>query len=89
MLLFSAGESALHVIMPPYLIRGFDLGPAAIGTILAMFGVASLAARLPVGVLYKLSRARILLLVGGGLSALAFLILPFVESPVLVAVLMA
>jgi predicted MFS family arabinose efflux permease len=77
------------VIVPPYLIKGFDLGPAAIGTILAMFGVASLAARLPVGVAYKRSRARTLLVVGGGLSALAFAILPFTSSPIVIAILMA
>jgi predicted MFS family arabinose efflux permease len=87
--LFSAGESALHVLVPPYLLKGFGLGPAAIGTILAMFGVASLAARLPVGMMYRLSRARMLLVLGGGLSALAFFLVPFVDSPVAIAVLMA
>lgn len=87
--LFSAGEGMLHVLVPPYL--GVELGarPAVIGSVLAVFAIASLAARLPTGALYTLDRARLLLVLGGGLSALAFAVVPLVEGVVPFAVLMA
>jgi DHA1 family multidrug resistance protein-like MFS transporter len=87
--LFNAGEGALHVLVPPYLDERFGLGPAVIGAVVAMFGVASLLARLPVGAIYTVKRARLLLVVGGGLSALAFAVVPLAGGPLPLGGLMA
>jgi predicted MFS family arabinose efflux permease len=87
--LFSAGEQMLHVLVPPYI--GIELGarPAVVGTVLAVFAVASLAARFPTGMIYTVDRARGLLVVGGVLSAAAFAVAPLVRSPAPFAALMA
>ncbi|MGH2828810.1 MAG: MFS transporter [Actinomycetota bacterium] len=87
--LLNASESALHILVPPYLAQRLQLGPALIGIVVAAFGVASLLARLPVGAVYRLSRARWLILFGGGLSALAFALVPLVSSALPFAGLMA
>ena len=89
MLLLNATESALHILVPPYLSQELGIGPALIGIVVAAFGVASLLARLPVGVFYSFQRARKLILLGGGLSALAFLLVPLVSSALPFAALMA
>jgi predicted MFS family arabinose efflux permease len=86
--LLVAGESALHVLVSPYLSRELGLGPAAIGVVVAVFGVASLAARLPAGAAYSRARGRRLLLFGGALSSGAFLLVPLVAGPVPFALLM-
>jgi MFS family permease len=87
--LFSAGEAMLHVLVPPYLAVELDAGPGMVGVVLAVFAVAALATRLPVGAVYTASRARILLAVGGGLSAAAFAVVPLVDGVVPFAGLMA
>lgn len=87
--LFVAGEAAMHVLISPYLVREFGLGPAAIGVVVGVFGGASLLARLPVGAAYSARRSRRLLLLGGGLSSGAFLLLPLVSGVVPFALLMA
>jgi predicted MFS family arabinose efflux permease len=78
--LFTVAESALHVLVPPYLSTRLGLGPASIGFVVAVFGIASLAARLPVGALYSIGRSRALVLTGGGLSAVAFGLVPVVDG---------
>jgi predicted MFS family arabinose efflux permease len=83
------GESALHVLVSPYLSRELRLGPAAIGLVVAVFALASLLARLPAGAAYSRARGRRLLLVGGGVSSIAFLAVPLVAGPVPFALLMA
>ncbi|MGH2734196.1 MAG: MFS transporter [Actinomycetota bacterium] len=86
---FMVGESALHVIVPPYLLQELGLGPALIGTLAGAFGFASLLARMPVGAIYRLRRARLLLLAGGGCSALAFAAVPLVDGALPFGVIMA
>jgi predicted MFS family arabinose efflux permease len=86
---FMVGESALHVIVPPYLLKELGLGPALIGTLAGVFGFASLLARLPVGAIYRLRRARLLLLAGGSCSALAFAAVPLVNGALPFGVIMA
>ena len=88
-LLFMAGEGALHVLVSPYLARELQLGPAAIGAVLGVFAGASLIARLPAGAAYTRARSRRLLLAGGGLSTGAFALAPLAGSPVTFAGLMA
>jgi predicted MFS family arabinose efflux permease len=87
--LFNAGEGALHILVPPYLDERFGLQPAVIGAVVAMFGLASLVARLPVGAAYTGHRARHLLVLGGGLSALAFALVPIAGGPIPLGALMA
>ena len=78
--LFTAGASALSVVMPVYLARDAQLGPAVIGLIIGAFAVSSLAARLPTGLAYSVRRGTVFLLVGGGCSALSFALTPFTTS---------
>src|SRR5581483_7900629 len=78
--LFSAGASALSVVMPVYLSRDAKLGPAVIGAIVGAFAVASLAARLPAGLAYSVRRGSAFLLAGGACSALSFALTPFTTS---------
>lgn len=87
--LFAIGEQALHVLISPYLREELGQGPAAIGVVLAVFGVASLVSRVPVGLIYRFDRALPLLVLGGSLSTLAFLLVPLVGGPLLFAGLMA
>lgn len=87
--LFVAGSGALQVLVPVYLARRGGLGPAAIGAVIGAFGIASLAARLPAGMAYSVARGRAFLLVGGGLSGLAFVLLPFAQGTVAFTAIMA
>jgi predicted MFS family arabinose efflux permease len=87
--LFVAGSSALSVLVPVYLNRRAGLGAAAIGAVVGVYGVASLAARLPVGIAYTAARGRVFLLAGGGLSAAAFALVPLVHGTLAFSALMA
>ena len=87
--LFVAGSSAVSVLVPVYLSRQAHLGPAAIGAVVGVYGIASLAARIPVGLLYSAGRGRWLLVGGGLLSALAFGLVPLVHGTLALTVLMA
>ena len=87
--LFMAAEAALHVLVPPYLAFEYGLEPAAIGLVVGVFAFASLAARLPAGAAYTVARGKRLLLLGGSLSALAFVLLPFAPGAASLTALMA
>jgi MFS family permease len=87
--LFSAGASALSVVMPVYLSHDAGIGPAVMGAIVGSFAVASLAARLPVGLAYSVTRGTRFLLAGGACSALAFALTPFTTSPLALGLLSA
>jgi MFS family permease len=80
--LFTAGGSALSVVMPVYVSREAKLGPTAIGVIIGAFAVASLVARLPAGLTYSVRRGGAFLMAGGALSAVAFAATPFTTSAV-------
>jgi MFS family permease len=80
--LFTAGASALSVVMPVYLARDAHFGPAVIGVIIGAFAVASLVARLPTGLAYSVRRGTVFLLVGGACSALSFALTPFTTSEI-------
>jgi sugar phosphate permease len=87
--LFVTGNSALSILVPIYLSRRAHLGAPAIGAAVAVFGVAALAARLPVGLSYSRSRGPVFLVAGGALSAAAFALVPLVTDPLLFSGLMA
>lgn len=78
--LYSSGEAALHVLVPPYLSDEMGYGPGVIGVLSAVFALSSLLLRLPVGAAYTSRRVRPLLLVGGLLSAGAFAVVPLVDT---------
>jgi predicted MFS family arabinose efflux permease len=87
--LYSVGEAGLHVLVSPYLSQEMHLSASLIGVVVAVFGTASLLTRIPVGAVYRARRARMMLVVGGALSAAAFALVPLVSSPFLFAILMA
>jgi MFS family permease len=86
---FTAGASALSVVMPVYLSRDAKLGPEVIGLVIGAFAVASLAARLPIGLAYSVRRGTVFLLAGGACSALSFALTPFTTSAVALGALSA
>src|SRR5438034_8740661 len=54
---YNLNEAAFRIILPPYLQSiGFGLG--LIGALVALYGVAALVSRLPVGLLYRREHAR-------------------------------
>ncbi len=87
--LFVLGNGALSVLVPVYLHQRAHLGATAIGAIVGVFGLASLLARLPVGVAYTARRGAAFLLLGGACSAVAFALLPLAHDPVILGALMA
>jgi predicted MFS family arabinose efflux permease len=65
------GEGSLALLAPPYL-HGHGHSEAAIGTALAVYGIAALVARLPGGMLYRSHRGPWLVAVGCVMSCVAF-----------------
>lgn len=86
---FVAGSSTLSVLVPVYLNHRAHLGVAVVGTVVGVYGIASLAARLPAGFAYTAARGRAFLLAGGALSAAAFALVPVVHGAAALAALMA
>ena len=87
--LFVVGNAALSILIPVYLSRKGGLGPATVGAVVGAFGIAALAARLPTGMAYSVRRGAAFLVVGGGLSAAAFALVPLVHGAIAFGVLMA
>jgi MFS family permease len=80
------GEGSFLVLISPYLEeRG--LGAGLIGTVVSVYGVASLLTRLPAGALYRTERG--VLLVAGGciMSSLAFALIPLSGDPLVLSAL--
>jgi predicted MFS family arabinose efflux permease len=88
-LLFVMGAGALQVLVPLQLSSGAGLRPAAIGTVVAVYGAASLAARLPAGMAFTAARGRLFVLAGGLASAVAFALVPLAHAPLVLAAIMA
>jgi MFS family permease len=82
------GEGSVALMIPPYLHEhGFAEG--LIGVVLAAYGIASLATRVPAALLYRSHRGPWLVAGGCAMSALAFACIPLTASPVAVAGLVA
>lgn len=82
------GEGSVALMIPPYLHeRGFEAG--LIGVVLAAYGIASLATRVPAALLYRSHRGPWLVAGGCAMSALAFACIPLTASPIAVAGLVA
>jgi predicted MFS family arabinose efflux permease len=76
------------VLLAPYLAsRGLVEG--AIGTVVSVYGIASLVTRLPAGLAYASRRATSLISGGCLISALAFMLLPVTSHPLLLGALVA
>jgi MFS family permease len=86
--LYVAGSSALQILVPVYLNRHAHFGPAAVGAIVSAYAIASLAARLPVGLMYSARLGGVFLVAGGALSAVAFALVPFVHGSLAFTLLM-
>jgi DHA1 family multidrug resistance protein-like MFS transporter len=86
-LLFTLGEGGLRFLVPVHL-DGHGASLVAIGTVTSAFGIATLVARLPAGLLYRPAHARSLILVSGSASAVAFLLVAFATRVDVVLVLM-
>ena len=80
--LFVTGNGALSILIPVFLSRRAHLTTVEIGVAVGVFGLASLAARLPTGLAYTARRGYAFLLVGGTLSGAAFALVPVVPRDV-------
>jgi MFS family permease len=82
------GEGSVAILIPPYLhTRGFQAG--VIGVVLSAYGIASLATRVPAGLLYRSHRAPWLVAGGCLMSAAAFAAIPLTARPPALVALVA
>ena len=80
------GEGSFLVLVSPYLDeRG--LGAGLIGTVVSVYGIASLITRLPAGVLYRTERGALLVAGGCVMSSLAFALIPLTGDPLVLSAL--
>ncbi len=86
---FTAAESAMRIIVAPYLSEERGLGSGTIGVVVAAFAAAALVTRLPAGARFAAARVRALVLTGATLSASGYLILAQVSHPVAAAAALA
>jgi predicted MFS family arabinose efflux permease len=82
------GEGGVLVLLSPYL-ESRGLAEATIGTVVSVYGVASLLARLPAGLAYASERATPLISGGCLISAIAFMLLPATSNALLLGALVA
>jgi MFS family permease len=80
------GEGSFLVLISPYL-EGRGFGAGLIGTVVSVYGVASLLTRLPAGVLYRTERGALLVAGGCVMSSLAFASIPLTGNPLLLSAL--
>jgi MFS family permease len=80
------GEGSFLVLVSPYL-DGRGLGAGLIGTVVSVYGVASLLTRLPAGVLYRTERGTLLIAGGCVMSSLAFASIPLTGNPLVLSAL--
>jgi MFS family permease len=76
------GEGSFLVLISPYL-ESRGLGAGLIGTVVSVYGIASLATRLPAGIVYRTNRGALLVAGGCAMSALAFASIPLTGNPLL------
>lgn len=88
-LCFTASEAALHLLVPVLLTVAFDAPAGDIGLIVAAFAIAALAARVPIGLLYRRERAAGIVLAGGFLASASYALIPILAAPIATAALLA
>ena len=82
------GEGSFGLLVPPYM-HSQHVSEVMIGAAISVYGLVSLAARLPAGAVYRTSRAPWLIAGGCVLSCLAFALLTQTSNPVLLALFVA
>lgn len=80
------GEGSFLVLVSPYLEQR-GLGAGLIGTVVSVYGIASLLTRLPAGVLYRTEHGALLVTGGCLMSSLAFALIPLTGKPLLLSAL--
>ena len=80
------GEGSVALLLPPYLHR-HGIHAATIGAIVSVYGVASLASRIPAGSLYRSHRAAAIIAGGCAMSSIAFFAIPLTGHPVVLGAL--
>jgi len=88
MLAFDTGEGALRFLLPVF-VRELGQPYTIVGTMTAVFGLATLITRLPTGLAYREHRARRLLMIAGFACSMSFMLLAFTSSLPLVGLLIA
>ncbi len=87
-MLFELAEGALRFLVPINL-HDRGIGPSQIGLIIFAFSLTSLLSRGVAGTLFRADRARVLIVVAGLASTLAYLPVPWVDDARLFTLLMA
>jgi MFS family permease len=78
------GEGSFLVLISPYL-ESRGLGAGLIGTVVSVYGIASLATRVPAGLVYRSRRGAALVAGGCVMSAVAFASIPLTGNPVILS----
>ncbi|MFO1539758.1 MAG: MFS transporter, partial [Chloroflexota bacterium] len=87
-MLFELAEGGLRFLLPIHL-AGRGVGEEGIGFVVAVFAATSLGARAIAGGAFRYDRARRLIILAGVASTGAFIFLPFTDSALGAALLMA
>src|SRR5919202_1893855 len=82
------GEGSFGLLVPPYM-HARHVSPVAIGGAISVYGLVSLASRLPAGALYRSDRAWSLIALGCVLSSVAFALVTRTSHPALLTLLVA
>lgn len=82
------GEGSLLVLIGPYL-NEVSLSEGLIGVVMILYGVGALFSRFWSGAFYRTDRAPVMIATAGALMAIAYLALPLVTDPVVLAVILA
>src|SRR5919202_1761164 len=78
----TTGEGSFNLLVPPYM-KSQHIAEVLIGTAVSIYGVTSLASRLPAGAIYRTHRAWPLIAGGCALSSLSFVLISQTSNPAL------
>ncbi len=80
----TTGEGSFNLLVPPYM-KSQHVAEILIGAAVSIYGLTSLAARLPAGALYRTHRAWSLIAFGCALSSLSFVLISQTSNAALLA----
>jgi len=80
----TTGEGSFNLLVPPYM-KSQHVAELLIGAAVSIYGLTSLAARLPAGALYRTHRAWSLIAFGCALSSLSFVLISQTSNAALLA----
>jgi MFS family permease len=84
----TTGEGSFNLLVPPYM-KSQGVAEILIGTAVSIYGLTSLAVRLPAGAVYRTHRAWSLILAGCALSSLSFVLISQTSNAALLVVWIA